>query len=162
MIRRQTSQRHLSLSGTSSASWDCLDISSSIAHHPECPVQIFFFLLKRLSRMQLWQKKKKGAKKVKHPNLTSLPLCLVNAVLIYHTSLADTFPFPQLVWSCQRPPATSAYQPFEITAASFLRHPARRRWRRRGYGGWTCAGMSAALMDFGSTVKLALGPANGI
>lgn len=160
MIRRQTSQRHLSLSGTWSASWDCLEVSYSIAHHPERPVQIFFSSKAVVTHAALATKKK--AKKVKHPNLTSPPLCLVNAVLIYHTSLPDTFPFPQLVWSCQRPPATSAYQPFEITAASFLRHPARRRWRRRSDGGWTCAGMSAALMDFGSTVKIALGPANGI
>lgn len=35
--------------------------------------------------------------------LKSPPLCLVNTVLIYHLASFDTFPFPQLVWSCQHP-----------------------------------------------------------
>lgn len=48
--------------------------------------------LKRLSRMQLCQKLKASPIYLKSPSL-----CLVNAILIYHGALSDTFPFLQLV-----------------------------------------------------------------
>lgn len=71
--------------------------------------------LKRLSRMQLYQKLKASPFYLKSPSL-----CLVNAILIYHRALSDTFLFLQLVWSCQHPLAPSAYQPSEITQVPFF------------------------------------------
>lgn len=57
---------------------------------------------------------------VKHPNLTSPSLCLVNTILIYHRGPSDTFPFPLLVWSCQHPLAAVCIPTLWDNAGSFL------------------------------------------